>query len=525
MSEISSAPPPTEVTQLTDIPVMSAVLEPVVSDIKLDAREEERREIIRDHEQYITDQATMICELFDAIDPVVKSEFGKKVTDDLILHNQETSKPLDELVEKIGRQNIIAGVADEMGIIDKRELRLKSIKNFVNGLLYEGSTRRVNAQQAIENATTQGIESQDDNFEPEAIICIPAAIKYESVDDVMRTFDALSKQSGIEGCEIVFWANYATGDGESKAEDNFNQVQKRLQQQYPNLRVRSVLKSYDPETIEQDSMNRIRSDNMDMVMLDAHNRGLSAETPVIWLDSDTVSLSKNTITSLATEARSTKYFGVRPNLRYTDTDFKAGEKFDLTNPHHIAAVDELTRRSSKSTQQSYTEECGFSFKIGDYAIVGGVRPFIAESLDNEGLGESGAIGHGLERVFGERVTIQLGSKKVDIKQVYLMYKYDVKSLLAHSLPEARVYTDARRLIDTISQTSMPGTVQDPRESYDKDGFYKEKYRGGNENRIEVVPREVGVDFAYNALLRHTPKKHIGDKIRRHLSSNSNNTTI
>ena len=523
MSEIPSAPPPTEVTQLTDIPVMSPVLEPIVSDIKLDTREEERREIVRDHEQFIADQASTAREMFDAIDPSVLTELSKKCIDELKVYDNDKTKPLDEQTRHTEKRNILAGVADEIGLIDKEGFRSISLKNFVNGLLYEGSTRRLNAQQAIENATTQNIENQDDNFQPEAIICIPAAIRDESVDDVMRTFEALSKQNGIEGCEIVFWANYANGEGDSKAKDNFNQVQLRLQQLYPEMRVRSVLKSYDPETIKQDSMNRVRSDNMDMVILDAHNRGISAETPVIWIDSDTISLSKNTTASLATEARNTNYFGVRPNLRYTDTDFKVGEKFDLTNPHHVAAIDELARRSSESTKLSYTEECGFSFKIGDYAIAGGVRPFIEEGLDNEGLGESGAIGQGLERVFNKAVTIQLGTKQVGINQAYLMYKFDVKSLLAQSLPESRLYTDARRIVETISKSSIHGDVRDPRDSYDKDGFYKEKYRGGNEGRANVIPIEISEKFVYSALWRHSPKKHVGERIRRHLSSASNNT--
>lgn len=397
------------------------------------------------------------------------------------------------------------------GVVDKQPVYDQAMQNFGDFALSPGSRRRTEAQTAIDfiDRNSQPLER------PAAIVCIPVAVHQEPVEGVLKTLEQLYRQQGIANTEVVLWANFPNTLGAKvSAVGNYLQILQQAASRFPGLNLRPVLKGYDVKILQTASMHRIRADYMDMIALRAVKGDLSPKTPIFWLDADIIRISAGTLQAMTEAVTTSKTFAQIPTVRYTDELFKATKDFKMFNPHHVNALDELSRRagllpSNKWTFGTYTEEGALpGFRLEDYMLLGGVKPFIKSESN---IGESGNIANTMLRnlywvhkavgaVEGMGSVVSMGE---------FMYRMGNDSTLADRDPRHRVYVNDRRALNETSrrmrgESEMIGSLK---EGYKAANFHDENYRSGTDIEDLYHNSSLGLQLVHRAL-GHEPKPYV-----------------
>jgi hypothetical protein len=273
---------------------------------------------------------------------------------------------------------------------------------------------------------------------PEAIICIPVAAHNETPQTLGRMFDTLAKQRDADKLEIFLFGNYPdtiSDDDTVAAHANITEAVKQAREKYPNLHLRYATVGFKEADM---GIGGVRKNMMDIIAADAADRGLDYSQPVVWVDADLTSMSKEAVTKVADAIRGNEAFFVHMNSRQTIVGIGAAALSKSTSSHKIAAHYELSRRTMQreklkddSTNNGfYLEESGLSFALGNYLLIGGVNR-------GDAVNESAWLQAAFTRdIYPKTDEIWLNASGKE-KTTDNIVKY---------LQGARIYTSGRRLV-------------------------------------------------------------------------------
>jgi hypothetical protein len=212
------------------------------------------------------------------------------------------------------------------------------------------------------------------DHEPLATIAVPIAIHNETPETILHTLSEVVHQDKADETEVILFANHP----EDLSEEEKSAAQQKLDDivvQFGNaenqvpLAVRSVLREYPPDELH---MGNIRKDMMDLITVDALDRGYNFDHPVLWLDADTRKMSRNTVVTLADSIRDPQ---AGDPIRRANILFGLDDTTEMDDAKRMVAAFELMRRSRvrEGKNAGYSEEHGTIISLGAYDLVGGTN--------------------------------------------------------------------------------------------------------------------------------------------------------
>lgn len=324
---------------------------------------------------------------------------------------------------------------------DKKD-RLKLIADSYFTRMEE--SKRVLVADRLDRMRANDGEGGGESTEVSCTVCIPVAILGETEGTIRQALEALASQTETNEFEVILYANYIEEDASEQAIIDKQEMLSKLVSEYSasnKFRLRFLLEGYDKSTI---SISRIRKDYMDMMALDSVEQGRGSDHLVLWLDADTTKASKQLVDDhIKFHQKNNRSIGFAgSNILF---DMSTDDESEKSDGRKLASYAELQRRKHsrklRDRRYEYMEECGLSFKLGDYLFIGGVNA--ADSLnETTWLGYNAfAYAHSAKRVLGE------GDGHYGFT----------------SLRTARVYSSGRRQVAGANQLLQDGYL--PSEDY------------------------------------------------------------
>jgi hypothetical protein len=234
-------------------------------------------------------------------------------------------------------------------------------------------------------------------------IAVPFAIRTEDpqlISNLIMQIQHAQEQYGGP-VDVVLWNNALINDDDpdkaSKIEDVeikhavLNEAIKDLSSS--EVRILSGIDQIEGrgQTKSIIDMNDVRGHQMSAITYKVFQENADFMHPVLWLDADTIDLSKNALKAIDDEVRSGRTLLPHLETKYgiEQQDEGLSHTDDITRS---IAVNEIMRRiatrgKSPDKRTGYYEESGMAFAIGTYLTIGGV--------ELEGMGNSEA--HNLTR--------------------------------------------------------------------------------------------------------------------------------
>jgi hypothetical protein len=225
-------------------------------------------------------------------------------------------------------------------------------------------------------------EVEDGIEESICTVAIPVAILNEDIGTIVSTIEKLKRSQGHseKPVDVVIWANARfsndnKGDVEEVASKSYAQLVDGLHELGDEkLRIKTALQLISDDKF---SMSQLRSNYMDAIALDSLDKDYGFNHPVMWVDADTTSISKDTIESLAEPLLKNEALFTHADLRFSVDWSPNTLPSEMDDATKAVIVNEMQRRqtkalSNKGNDGGYVEESGLAFSIGVYLNAGGV---------------------------------------------------------------------------------------------------------------------------------------------------------
>lgn len=318
---------------------------------------------------------------------------------------------------------------------------------------------------------------------PAATIAIPVHATHADTNDLIHTLHLIQRAAPKTGpLEVLLWTNnqepYCIGLNEEAKEQKLLAYDKATLAGYKRIVDAVAEQSFDPSLMRvrvgqhqspQGNYNiflDIRTSYMDVIAVDAIQRGFSAWHPVIWLDGDTTFIAKGSFDAIISYLSDEPVFFAKPSLRFTghpdDPPLHHRTPNELYAALYGITRNILERNMEHDQRDVYTEECGLGMRLGDYYYFHGLY---APPNTSPAIGESKLLATKLneaqhEPIFGQVPGARFGTSYRSIQarisysgeQVNVISSTDQDSYASYySYSELQVLRDQNDLWKAIAR--------------------------------------------------------------------------
>lgn len=213
-------------------------------------------------------------------------------------------------------------------------------------------------------------------------VAIPVAIRSEEPEQLARLISLIhqAQQQYDKPVDVILWNNAKSSEADDPDEITKDALSKhesmiRAIEDFSdtNVRLRTAFEVNDPQ---EGAITSVRHRQMSAVAMNTYRDSADFMHPVIWLDADTIDLSKNAFVEMDSQVRSGSVLFPHLETNYGIDWVDKDNPKNIDTTTRIVVVNEIIRRivmrgTPTFGRDDYYEESGMGFAIGTYLTVGG----------------------------------------------------------------------------------------------------------------------------------------------------------